>query len=78
MSLGDFGLCSYAVEQHLKLSLIKLIILYKFLSVFLRNEGENTQLVYLDCLTWCMFYSERETSQLCILSVSKPISTCDV
>lgn len=45
---GFLVFCSYAFEQHLKLSLIKLIILYKFLSVFLRNEGENTQLVYLD------------------------------
>lgn len=66
LSLGDFGLCSYVVEHHLKLSLIKLIILSKFLSVFLRNEGENTRSVYLDCLTCCMFYYERETNQLCI------------
>lgn len=66
LSLGDFGLCSYVVEQHLKLSLIKLIILSKFLSVFLRNEGENTRSVYPDCLTCCMFYYERETNQLCI------------
>lgn len=51
LSLGDFGLCSYVVEQHLKLSLIKLIILSKFLSVFLRNEGENTRSVYL-VLLW--------------------------